>query len=316
MHTLGELVGMPNEMLAKVDPLEMNLLVAKVLPHFRDLDIARYAKIVDDWAADFRMQLGECEYKFHLTPGDWDNDIHKFRLGVLCWYISEVLGIRYKEGQRDLEGILYTDATDLFLNGVIDSRQGTCGNMAALFVCMCWRIGWPVRLVMANAHFFCRFENGEVRHNIEATNFDRGFRTPYDSHYKEEHRIPDIAIEVGSDLKTLTHREMLAEFFGLRGRHHRDCNRVRQAEEDFLFARALFPDNRRLYMAQIECSVTMSEARFVMGEKGSINGLLHWLRGSPNPMLMKRPSQQMAEHNARMGLHPPVASTIYFQGNS
>lgn len=48
MHTLGELIGMANTQLAKVDPLEMNLLVAKVLPKFHNLDIPRYTKIVDD----------------------------------------------------------------------------------------------------------------------------------------------------------------------------------------------------------------------------------------------------------------------------
>lgn len=198
---------------------------------------------------------------------------------ALLWYISEVLGIRYKDEQRDLKAILYTDASDLFLNGVIDTRRGTCGNMGALFVALCWRIGWPVKLVTAKAHFYCKFDDGEVQHNVEPTNFDRGFRTPFDSHFKEEHGIPDIAVDIGSDLKPLSPRELLGVFYGLRGRHNRDCERIQDAEEDYLFARTLFPQNRRLYMEQMECSVLMSKTRFGSAERGSISGMLHWLQG-------------------------------------
>lgn len=287
MHTLGELVGRPSCELHGVDPLEMNLLVAQALPAFAGLDIASYQKLADEWADDFRRQLPGFEAAFHETPHDWKNDIRFFRLGVLCWYVTEVLGVRYREDQREVTSILYTDPSDLFVNGVMDTRQGTCGNMAALHSALAWRLGWPLRLACANAHIFCRYDDGQVTHNIECTNNGRGgFQSHPNQYYQDEYNIPDIAIECGSDLRALCPRETLGLFFGLRGRHWEDIGRLREAEVDYLWARTLFPSNRRLYMAQVGVSVQLSEWRFDWGERGHFTGMADWLqRGTAIPTL-------------------------------
>lgn len=279
MHTLGELVGRSNDYLRHVDPLEMNLLVAQALPAFADLEIQPFQRCADEWAADLRQRLPEFEAKFHKTPENWKNDIRFFRLGVLCWYVVEVLGVRYREDQRDAKTVLYTDPSDLFLNGVIDKRQGTCGNMAALHTALAWRLGWPLHLACAGPHIFCRYDDGEAIHNIECTNNGRGgFQSHPDEYYKEYYDIPDVAIASGSDLRALSPREMLGLFFGLRGRHWEDVGRLAEAEVDYLWARVLFPRNRRLYMAQVGVSIQLSAWRFVRGEDGHVSGLANWLR--------------------------------------
>jgi hypothetical protein len=84
MHTLGDLVGRPNDYLSGVDPLEMNLLVARGLPAFADLEIERYQRQADQWAEDLRQRLPGLEVGFHKRPQDWKNDIRFFRLGELC----------------------------------------------------------------------------------------------------------------------------------------------------------------------------------------------------------------------------------------
>src|SRR5262245_30309884 len=114
----------------------MNLLVARGIPRLAHLDITSYQRLADEWVEDFRPRLPGGEAKFHKRPQDLKNDVNFFRLGMLCWYIGEVLGVRYREDQRDLKSVLYTDPSDLFLNGVMDSRRGTCGNMAALHVAL------------------------------------------------------------------------------------------------------------------------------------------------------------------------------------
>src|SRR5438067_9117671 len=109
MHTLGDLVGRPNKYLHDVDPLEMNLLVAQTLPALADLEIEPYQRQADEWAADFQQRLPGFEAEFRKTPQDWKNDIRFFRVGGLCWYVAEVLGVRYREDQRERTEILYTD---------------------------------------------------------------------------------------------------------------------------------------------------------------------------------------------------------------
>ena len=55
-----------------------------------------------------------------------------------------------------------------------------------------------------------------------------------------------------------------------------------EAEADYLLARTLFPENRRLYMAQVGASVQLSDRRFYVGETGHYTALTRWLRGEAN----------------------------------
>jgi hypothetical protein len=277
---LEDLIGQSDSVLAAIDPLEINLLVARGIPACRDLPIESYQRTADGWAVDLASRLAVFEDQFHESPDAWKNDIRFFRLGVLCWYLAEVLGIRYREDQRELQAVSYTDPSDLFVHGVMDTRQGTCGNLAALHVAIAWRLGWPLHLACAGPHIFCRYDDGEVVHNLEATNnSQRGFQSHPDEHYQESRGVPDVAIKCGSDLRAISPRQMLGLFIGLRGRHREDLGLLAEAETDYLLARTLFPENRRLYMAQIGVSVQLSDRRFNVGEAGHYTGLARWLRG-------------------------------------
>ncbi len=218
-HALRDLLALQSDELGRVDPVEVNLLVAQHLDSLQNIDIPEYQRMVDVWTDDFRRRLPEAEHHFRQTPGDWNNDIHFFRLGVLCWFLGEVLAIRYREDQKHLKSIRYTNPEDLFINGLIDAREGTCGNMPVLFLALTWRLGWPATLIVAGNHMLCRYDDGNVRHNIETTNFEGGgFRSPPDDFLRKERKIPELAVRNGSDLCPLTPKQMLGWFFGLRGR--------------------------------------------------------------------------------------------------
>jgi hypothetical protein len=287
---LEDLIGQSDSVLAAIDPLEINLLVARGIPACRDLPIESYQRTADGWAVDLASRLAVFEDQFHESPDAWKNDIRFFRLGVLCWYLAEILGIRYREDQRELQAISYTDPSDLFVHGVMDTRQGTCGNLAALHVAIAWRLGWPLHLACAGPHIFCRYDDGEVVHNLEATNnSQRGFQSHPDEHYQESRGVPDVAIKCGSDLRAISPRQMLGLFIGLRGRHREDLGLLAEAETDYLLARTLFPENRRLYMAQIGVSVQLSDRRFNVGEAGHHTGLARWLRGESDQAIKVEP---------------------------
>lgn len=281
--SLGQLLSVSIEDIHVVDPLVMNLVVAKRIPCFKELDIGHYTRLADQWAADIRHRLPGAEAHFRRSPGNWKNDIRFFRLGIVCWYIDEVLRITYPDELADAEDGIYADPTNVFLNGLIDRRQGSCASMPVLHVAIGWRLGWPVSLACAGTHLFCRYDDGEVIHNIEATAFGRGgFRSHPDEYYRQQYRIPEIAVACGSDLRAVNPREMLGLFIAIRALHFGAIRQMRQAELDLLLARYLFPVNRILYSSQMESSIERGLDLFDRGETGhpaNVGGRLReWLR--------------------------------------
>jgi hypothetical protein len=273
-----QLLACSDAELARVDPLVMNLLVAKSILSLADLDIAHYQRLADQWAVDVRRRLPRAEKVFWRTPQDWKNDVNFFRLGVLCGYLEHEAEIAYIEDQRYATAVYYTDPSDLFLNGVMDTRRGTCGNMAALHVALGWRLGWPVSLACVRSHFVCRYDDGQVTHNIEATQAGYGgFKSDTDAYLIEKFELPPKAISSGSDLRAVAPRELLGIFVGFRGRHMRDTGRAEEAERDYLLARHLFPMNRKLYIDAMAAAVQRSERLFEPGELGSPQSLADWI---------------------------------------
>lgn len=270
MRNFYEYLALTESELSGTDPVIMNLLVAQSLPNLAELDIAHYATTADEWAAAVRERLSEAEQHFHKTPWEWKNDVNFFRLGVLCGFLEYEAGIAYNGEQQSNGPIWYTNPTDLFLNGVMDTRRGTCANMAVLHVAIGRRLGWPVSLACVRSHFICRYDDGEVKYNIEATQAGHGgFKSDPDDYLIQKYALPRVAISSGSDLRALQPREMLGVFIGFRGRHLRDTGRQREAESDYLLARSLFPASRTLYLDTMALTALAGARLFEPGEVGS-----------------------------------------------
>lgn len=274
MRNYYELLGLLDAELAQVDPVEMNLLVAKSIPGLAGLEIGHYQRLADKWAEEVRRRLPGAERVFWKTPQKWKNDVNFFRLGVLCGYLEYEADIAYNEDQRDGKEIWYTNPSDLFLNGVMDTRRGTCGNMAALHVAIGWRLGWPVSLACARSHHICRYDDGKVTHNIEATQAGYGgFKSDPDDYLIEKYGLTSKAILSGSDLRAVTPRERLGIFVGFRARHMRDTNNLAEAERDYLLARHLFPSSRCLYFGATWVAIQRSTELFEPDEDGNPSNL-------------------------------------------
>jgi hypothetical protein len=253
------------------------LLVARQLRALADLEIAPYQEQVNAWAKDFSERYLRWEPLFRRAPQDFENDIRFFRLGMIQQYLENEIGIEYIESQRNLDRIQYTNPSDLFLSGLIDTRRGTCGNMAALHVAIAWRLSWPVSLACVGSHFLVRFDDGITTYNMEATQSGfGGFKSDSDEYLIEEHQLPEVAVLGGSDLRALSPREMIGVFIGLRARHLVDVGRSARNEAallasecDWLLARSLFPGSRHLYKQQIAVSTFRGDCLFVPGEAGN-----------------------------------------------
>jgi hypothetical protein len=151
--------------------------------------------------------------------------------------------------------------------------------MAALYVAIGWRLGWPVSLACVNSHFICRFDDGQAIYNVEATQAGRGgFKSDPDEFLVEEKRLPPIALSCGSDLRALRPRELLGAFISLRARHVQDVgkscgdeSKILRSEPDWLLARQLFPANRVIYKNQMVVSTMRGDALFEPHEAGHPN---------------------------------------------
>jgi len=258
-----QLLALTEEDPASLDPAEVNLLVAKGIPSLANLDIPHYQAVLDSWAAEVQARIPLGEITFWQSPQDWKNDVNFFRLGLLCEYLDTEQGVRYKESHVNLQSVRYTNPSDLFINGVIDTREGTCGNLAVLHVAIGRRLGWPVHLACAGSHLICRYDDGQVVHNIETTRTgEGGFVSWTDGEYVERYGIRPIAVKTGSDLTTLTAGQTLGMFIGLRARHFMDTDRIRLADQDYSLARSLFPESQRLWLCGTETAMIRKNRLF------------------------------------------------------
>jgi hypothetical protein len=136
-----------------------------------------------------------------------------------------------------------------------------------------------VSLACAGAHFVARFDDGQVRYNLEATNTGQGgVSAPPDEFYRQEYNIPQKALDCGSDLRAVRPRELLGLFVGLRARHYENTGKFAEAEADYLLARWLFPTNRHLHVGQVQSTVQCAIDLFEPQEKGHPVELAEWLQ--------------------------------------
>jgi len=276
-------MALSDEQLERIDVLELNLAVARQIAGLEKLDYARYRRILDGWAEQFGRWLPTAAHAFAETPEKWKHDERLFRLGMLAQFLDQQVGIAYDQAQRQaqkrgVKEVRYTDPGDLFLHGLIDTKRGTCANMPVLHVAMGRRLGWPVSLACVKSHFVCRYDDGQVVYNIEATDTGRGgFAAGNDADYIKTEGLSERAVASGSDLRELTAREMLGAFVALRARHFADTNRPALADRSYALSRALFPQFRRAYTEAVEMFLWRGAQLFTPREHGHPDSVLRYL---------------------------------------
>jgi tetratricopeptide (TPR) repeat protein len=118
------------------------------------------------------------------------------------------------------------DPLDLFLDSVIDRRQGYCLSLSIVYLSLAERLGLPMYGVVVPGHFFVRYDDGKNRYNIETTSDGA---SPPDSHYIEKFKItgkePDSAY-----LKNLTKVQTLGCLFNNLGNLYQEANNIDAAQ--------------------------------------------------------------------------------------
>lgn len=171
----------------KIDIGIAGLVLAKEI--FPEIDIQEYSKRIDRIAFDVRR----------LTAG---NNSPDYRIRALNTHLYKIFGMEY-----DLNDPYVKNIKNRYINGILDTKKGSCVSMPLLYLAVAQRLGYPIYAVNVPQHIFLRYVDPSLKmKNIEATG---GGGYSSDEEYIESLQISFIALTKGAYLRTLTHREFL-----------------------------------------------------------------------------------------------------------
>ena len=181
-----EILALPEE---KIDIGLAALTFAKEV--YPNIDIQAYSKKIDALASEVKAVIN----------GNPDPD---FAIRAMNTVLYRREGFRYDKAE-DNRGT----RDNFFLNGILDTKKGTCISMPMLWMAVAQRVGLPVYPVHSPEHTFLRFKDKQLKDsNIEATS---GGGSPSDEQYIRDFHITPTAVASGGYMRTLSYREYLAE---------------------------------------------------------------------------------------------------------
>lgn len=241
--SLGKFTEMPAEAMANVDIALLNLRCAEGLSGAEKLDIRSCLRKLDQWAQRVKFETDRHLYRVRdpRFATHYKNSEAYYRASMMLQVLQEDLGVHYnRERIRDVD---FTRSQDLFIHGMIGNENGgTCVSMPALYTAIGRRLGYPIKLVLAREHVFCRWDDAKDRFNIEGSG--EGFSSFEDEYYKNWPKpIEDADVKSGRYLKSLTPREELAVFLAARGHCLEDNGSSNDAYVAYALANQLAPQN-------------------------------------------------------------------------
>jgi len=182
------------------DQVDLATAALIISEHWSDMVYGRrYLSRLDDMALEIRERL------------------RSERLGVNFRAIPVINEYLFDE----LEFESLSEASDpntLFLHTVLNKKRGYCLSLSILYLSLAERLGLPLYGVVVPGHFFVRYDDGQVRFNIETTS--KGGTAP-DEHYIDKFNVPQ-----GNDnsiyMKSLNKVQTLGCFFNNLGNSYND----------------------------------------------------------------------------------------------
>ena len=95
------------------------------------------------------------------------------RIAAVNEFVFKHLAVTPATGRRRDEQLDH-----LLLHRVLERRTGHCLGLSTLYLALCARNGLPIYGVSAPGHFFCRYDDGTTRINIETTVSVAGLENP------------------------------------------------------------------------------------------------------------------------------------------
>lgn len=241
LPSLGDLYSMSDEQLEALDIAVLNLRCAEGLPGAEKLDIQKCRRQLDEWAGKVRFETERHLYRVHdpRYADHYRNSEAYLRASMMLQVLQEDCGVHYNHDRiRDID---FTNSQDLFIHGIIGSENGgTCVSMPVLYTTIGRRLGYPIKLVLARQHVFCRWDGPKEKFNIEGSG--EGFAAHEDEYYmKFPMPITKKEVRAGIYLRSLSPREELAVFLEARGYCLEDIGRFDESYVAYSMANHLAP---------------------------------------------------------------------------
>ena len=257
------MASLPEE---KIDIGHVELVLASEI--FPNLALPRYAAQLDAMVADIRR----------LTGGSPDPD-HRIRVMNTYLYLDE--GFHY-----DQDDMYAQQLKNRFLNGILDTRSGSCTTMPLLYLTLAQRLGYPVYPVAAPQHLFLRYVDPDLKlQNIEAVG---GGGYSSNDEYTEIMEIPTQGIKNGVYLETMTYQQLLGDLISENGTYWAKQKQLYRAIKYFKLGLRLNPKAAEVYRM-------LGQAyRELASQARQSDANLQWPYQTPNIIFTRHQHQRMA----------------------
>ncbi len=264
-QNIDQLLAMTPEQLANVDIAEMNLLCATGLSGAENLDIDQCLDTLDRWAERVRKETERHLYR--LTDPEYKQEAEyiqhseaRFRAAWLVSVLQEDIGAHYYSGfvPQDVEVPPIQTSKETFIHGLMDHDDahkafgGNCVSLPVAYAAVGRRLGYPIKIVCAKEHSFCRWEglghtNPAWRDRFNFDGAGKGFSIDPDEFYVSWPRksTPDQILLAGW-LKSLTPQQELALFVATRG------HVLTSVKQDYLNAQLAYAHAVRLWPTSVQ----------------------------------------------------------------
>ena len=249
LQSYGDILAASPDDLQGQDIALMNLLCGAGLHDTSNMEIADCLSTLDDWAKHAEKEIERNFYRFQSDSEQFQNSEAQYRMAMLLTVIQQDFNVCYNPkliAKPSIENLqdkgFYENAADIFLQGILSSsRMGSCSSMPVLYVALARRLRYPVKLVAAKGHLFCRWDSKAERLNVEGTS--RGVNFHDDEFYKGfPFPIAEEEIARGQYLKSMCSAEELAVFLSIRADHLAFHNRPSESLVALSQACRLAPD--------------------------------------------------------------------------
>ena len=178
----------------------------------------RYISKLDDMAFEIRARLKAKKLRSNYRA-----------VAVINEYLFDELRFTPLDSEAYLTGFKSVcqaaNPNDLLLHSVLDRKRGYCLSLSILYLSIGERLGLPLHGVVVPGHFFVRYDDGQVRFNIETTS-KGGYAD--DEHYINKFNVP----EANNDsiyMVNLNKMQTLGCFFNNLGNSYNDTGDMETA---------------------------------------------------------------------------------------
>jgi hypothetical protein len=232
---------------ADIDLALANWLIVADIPEFQNLTREDYFKQLDAMTEQVKQKMAKWQAAGWPTA---NSDDPQTRCQRFCSAMIR-LNFGYAKEFQDATNLtpmvmkaLYSNPDNIFLAGLLRTKQGTCVSMPLIYLVIGQRFNMPVHLVEIGKHYFIRWDEPRFHMDIETTITTETAWTTDESVYLDSEGMTRDQLR-GSDLRNLTNHEVVGELLFARTSywHIKGGDFESRSRNDLVRAHNLAPDD-------------------------------------------------------------------------